>query len=519
MRLAFSPLLLSVALSFSIIARAGGEEFRPAPGGTPAAAIGSLIDAQTVAVAHADLQRLPIAELLKSVAAFLPEDENLRELQPRVAEFSKQFAAAGGRDLYLVASLADLPDRSPYWLAPLAKEADAEKLSGALQPLGEVRERLGGVLFAGSRETLTRLKQSRGAARPELAKAFDAVEGSAAQLLVLPTADARRVVEELQPTLPAVAGGGPSTLATRGALWLAIGIEAARGHSARLIIQSQDHAAATALRSHWEGWYRLLAQMAGDEFAPRLIRFVNHLTPQVKGDRLALELNAEQLEQVRFLLKPVMNRLEERRRFVLSTNNLKQIGLAMHVYADTHKHFPAAAIYDDAGRPLLSWRVAVLPQLGHEALYREFHLDEPWDSEHNARLIERMPAFYRSPGQAKLPAGRTSYVVPVGDHAIFHGREGTRFQEITDGTSNTLLAVETDNAHAVIWTKPDDWSVADDEAASELASPYGNRILVLLCDGAVLTLKWPLKPEVLGRLVSRNGGEPLDISELMWRGE
>src|SRR5262249_50595397 len=59
-------------------------------------------------------------------------------------------------------------------------------------------------------------------------------------------------------------------------------------------------------------------------------------------------------------------------------NNLKQIGVAFHNYLSNHGAFPASAIYGKDGKPLLSWRVALLPYLEQEALYREFKLDEPW---------------------------------------------------------------------------------------------------------------------------------------------
>lgn len=510
--------MLPVILS-SLATAALADEARPTGASNSAAAIQALIEDQTIIIARADLTQLPVAEVLKSVAAFLPDDRFLRDIQPRVGDFTKVFTAAGGRELYLVVSLADVPDRPAYFLAPLAKGADERRLIEAFEPLGEVRERVGAVLFAGSRETLDRLRHTRAADRPEIDRAFDALEGSAAQLLVLPTADARRVVEELQPTLPAAAGGGPTTLITRGALWFSIGVNSAPRPSARLVIQSQDHAAAAALHGHWDSWYRLLARMAGGETAPRLIRFADRLTPVVKGDRVLLELDAERLEQVRFVLQPALEQIEQRLRFQQSTNNLKQIGIAMHNYYDAHKHLPAAAIYDDAGKPLLSWRVAILPYLGQEALLQEFHLDEPWDSDHNARLIERMPEVYRSPGERELPAGRTTYLVPVGEKTLFHSREGTRFQDITDGTSNTMLAVETDNAHAVVWTKPDDWSIDAEGPAAELGSPYSNHIRVLLCDGAVLALKWPIEADALNRLVTYNGGEILDTSSMLWRGE
>src|SRR3972149_6212381 len=90
-------------------------------------------------------------------------------------------------------------------------------------------------------------------------------------------------------------------------------------------------------------------------------------------------------------------------------------------------------------------------------LYQEFHLDEPWDSEHNKALIARMPKLYQNPNMALEP-GKTTYLAVVGKECIFDGTDkGMKLQQVTDGTSNTLTLVEADADQAVEWTKPDDW--------------------------------------------------------------
>src|SRR5262249_22217463 len=87
-----------------------------------------------------------------------------------------------------------------------------------------------------------------------------------------------------------------------------------------------------------------------------------------------------------------------------SQNNLKQIGIALHTHHDTMGLFPAAAIADRGGKPLLSWRVAILPYIEQQALYNQFKRDEPWDSEHNKKLLAKMPAIYAPLGvKAKEP--------------------------------------------------------------------------------------------------------------------
>ena len=84
------------------------------------------------------------------------------------------------------------------------------------------------------------------------------------------------------------------------------------------------------------------------------------------------------------------------RRVIWSVNNMKQIGLAMFNYACQYKTLPPAYTTDKNGKPLLSWRVLLLPYMDEDGLYKQFHLDEPWDSEHNKPLVAQMPQTYRA---------------------------------------------------------------------------------------------------------------------------
>ncbi len=139
------------------------------------------------------------------------------------------------------------------------------------------------------------------------------------------------------------------------------------------------------------------------------------------------------------------------------TNNLKQLVLAMHNYADSHGgQFPPAVIYSRDGKPLYSWRVELLPYLEQGQLYTEFKKDEPWDSPHNRRLMARMPAVFRLPGDSPTTT-LTPYQVFVGPNTPWAngGRTGPRMPAgFPDGTSNTILIA--DGAKMVSWTKPED---------------------------------------------------------------
>ena len=154
------------------------------------------------------------------------------------------------------------------------------------------------------------------------------------------------------------------------------------------------------------------------------------------------------------LLLPARMASNEAARRAQCTNNLKQIGLAYHNYHAATNAFPAPAIADKDGKPLLSWRVAILPYVEQQELYNKFKLDEPWDSPHNKALIKEMPPVYLCPSRKNPAEGTTTYRVFVGDGAMFQEGQGTPLEAITDGTSNTVMVVEATDA--VPWTKPDD---------------------------------------------------------------
>src|SRR5262249_20216865 len=147
---------------------------------------------------------------------------------------------------------------------------------------------------------------------------------------------------------------------------------------------------------------------------------------------------------------------------------------------------PPRAIFDDQGKPLLSWRVQILPFLDQEELYQQFRLDEPWDSEHNKPLIDKMPNVFSDP-RFDLPPGKTVYQAVVGPGTAFDGRQGLKPAQIIDGTSNTIGVVEVGPEHAVPWTKPVDWEFDQDHPLNGLANPSpGGAYGVVLLDGRVL---------------------------------
>jgi hypothetical protein len=183
----------------------------------------------------------------------------------------------------------------------------------------------------------------------------------------------------------------------------------------------------------------------------------------------------------------------------------------MHNFHAKYGHLPPQAIYSKEGEPLLSWRVLLLPFMEGENLYKQFHLDEAWDSPHNHQLLAQMPRTYADPN-IKVPDFTTVYQVFVGRGASFEGSKELSFaKDFPDGTSNTLLIVEA--AKPVPWTKPEDLPYHSNKPLPKLGGHTPGAFPVVFCDGAVHVLKQNTKETLLRALITRSGGEKIDPGE------
>ena len=274
---------------------------------------------------------------------------------------------------------------------------------------------------------------------------------------------------------------------------------------ARQLLASQDPVEQAAgrysqrMQKMWDSQFRLAVE--GDQ----VILFRADFSKSTQNEYVYVAV----IGVLTALLLPAVQAAREAARRSSSMNNMKQLMLSMFNYESVHRHFPAYANFDADGKPLLSWRVHILPYLEQQALYQQFHLDEPWDSDHNKKLIAKMPPVFLDPS-SKLTAadGKSSYLGVKGEGHVFDGtKEGKQLRDITDGTSNSIALVSVDDEAAAIWTKPGDWEPDAEDLLKAFDGPRPGIFLAGFCDGSVRAISTAIDAAQLKAILTVDGGE------------
>jgi uncharacterized protein DUF1559 len=488
-------------------------------------AIAPFLDGQTIAVGHLDMRKVDLQAALDFFAKDVPADllpaAQRAEVVAKGTDVKDKLIKAGCSDVYVIVSLADLPEGKPLVVLALARDARPEAVVEVLSALGPAPEAepIHGSLVLASPQTRERLKTLKAIPRPDLIQGLQSAGDSAIQFVASPSDETRRVMRESLPALPPELGGLSGAELADSFGWLAISANLPPRPSVTLTIKTRDAQAAQQLRSlAQKGLDLLVKNEAVQRQFPPIKGLAPLVLPKVQEDRLVLKIDEQEGNLTKImdeLVRPAVASARAASGRAQSANNLKQLMISMHVYHDIYKHFPAQTNRKD-GKKLLSWRVHVLPYLEQDDLYKQFHLDEPWDSEHNKKLIEKMPSTFASPNApADLAAkGMTTYLVPVGPKTVFEGEMGIELAKISDGTSNTIAIVEVAPEHAVVWTKPDDWNVDFSKPfAGLLGKPAGDKpkqpagFNAAMCDGSVHFIASSIAWETMRRLLQKDDGE------------
>jgi hypothetical protein len=168
--------------------------------------------------------------------------------------------------------------------------------------------------------------------------------------------------------------------------------------------------------------------------------------------------------------------------------------------------------------------VLLLPYLEGDRLYQQFHLDEPWDSPHNKKLLDRTPRCYEPALGGNDQPGLTRYQVFVGPGTAFE-RDGLTWDDFPDGLAGTFLVVEA--GEPVPWSQPADLVYAPDKPLPPLGGVFTRPVHVLcyevqrrpgfnacFADGSTRFIRSMADEKAVRALVTRDGGEKVNLSGL-----
>jgi hypothetical protein len=212
------------------------------------------------------------------------------------------------------------------------------------------------------------------------------------------------------------------------------------------------------------------------------------------------------------ILMPAIQAGREAAQQITSMSNLREIGQAILAESASKGRLPAAATEDEAGNPLLSWRVNILPGLGKPELAKAFKQDEPWNGPVNQLLLADEPPVYVAPGDKRHIQGETSVVAVVGADTLLTP-EGIMSDDAPDGAANTILAVELADT-GIAWSEPRDLSIDEFVDAAQRGDEehgprpvYSRGVVCLFGDGSTRLVPRDTPAETLRALCTRNGGE------------
>jgi hypothetical protein len=440
------------------------------------------LDTQTVAVLNVDLARLDMETFEQQLSAHISEPTPAKLVQQQIQQYASAYSAieeAGASELNVVYRIGPLKTENRLVALKCENEAASQKVVEALKDFpgifgvqADIRFR-DDLVVIGTSENIG-ISWTKAAVNPPnwytlhdeaelkaLSHSLQSAGDSPVRFGLTISADQKRALVEFGPkTIAADPQSSIENLTS-----LSAGIDPTK-QSIRVQLETATPesavAFATQLTNSFLGVARLPALQAN---LPGLAKWLGSVSFERSDSRLNWTMeNDAYTSALQGIASPIAQSFK-RQRYSQSISKLREIMIALHNYHDANGQFPPAFSTNDENRPLLSWRVQILPYLGQLQLYRQFKLDEPWDSEANRKAAKTIPAIY-SGGLGDELGTQTRFVAPFGATAL--AADPIRLQDIADGSSNTIAVVEVSPSQAVDWAKPDKFSIDHDNLKSLL---------------------------------------------------
>jgi prepilin-type processing-associated H-X9-DG protein len=251
---------------------------------------------------------------------------------------------AGGKDIFLVFSMYDFPY---FFVAvPIPSTSDQAGLHQQVKKIakdfnvGEIEVNMSdGLILAGLKRTITRLKTVSPVRSQALAAGFQACANTTAQVVLFPNSDQRRILAEMLPQIPSESGNVKLTTLSKDLHWAALGFNGPPSISLNVTIQSANAEGADRMLTFVKNLYALAGQNPdAQEFMPKLDKVLELLTPRKQGKRLLLQVESTTADAIiNDFVAPSMLKAKAKAARYTCLSNLKNIGMALLMYANDNK--------------------------------------------------------------------------------------------------------------------------------------------------------------------------------------
>jgi hypothetical protein len=218
---------------------------------------------------------------------------------------------------------------------------------------------------------------------------------------------------------------------------------------------------------------------------------------------------------------PAMSGMQSARQRGQAIRNIERIAAALNAYAADHGNYPLPQTIGPDGKPMHSWRVAILPYLGEQTLYDQYDMSQPWDASTNYTLAQRVPSVYRPIG-ISMHGNEAGYSLVVGPGTLFPpapsgGYRALGPRDVNDDPGQTLLIVQSVPASNsfMSWTQPGDLDASlmqgfiGGTPGREIGGALPDGAIVATVDGRGHFLSDATPSQTVMALITISGGEPL----------
>ena len=453
-----------------------------------------VLDREMIAVLIVNLEQ---ADLGGSLQRLIPQLDNLSGESNEVAnaaaqfldEYSDNLIEQGATHLAILKRIGVLEDYEPVFRC---KDAVAAKRVAKFVKENWVT--IGNRIYSPTRPQVTgrivheerysrhpKITPMDGAEAGNLKVALDQMKDMPVQFAMTLSADQRN----------ALVAGDPSswengaTGSVRNFRWFSAGLNI-QEKEIRFRIKSANKATAEVFANGFKEFMNTFSgRMGFEKNQPDLANWIGNLNLKTGNDQLELRFSDKSFDAMVDHLSELTQQIIKRQAMRKASLTLEAVAKAMLKYEEEHGTFPPPYSTDADGKPLLSWRVLILPYLDQKYLYQSFRLDEPWDSPHNIRYAGRVPRCFQV-GETKMvnKQFQTRLLALVSENSALREKT-TTIGQVVDGTVNTLSTVIASPQETVVWSKPDDLSGTPESISQKLIESSPNGFWAASCDSSV----------------------------------